>query len=422
MLTILFYFLSMTYEKLTFPFVINKDNSSFYERNMETNMTTNISVGMPRIIVPLTITLRQYPFCITDIHSNVKKGIPKYTPDRSDTFDEVWGATDIDEEGLFIKGIQVYDNFNFGNENIEFNQFKFILVRNANKNFSGILGLSMYRNEKMKIFGFVHQLKKKNIIKNQTFYFNFDDNQLIIDDFPHLSYSDKYPEEDYRTTRTYSSSTSQFFDIMFSNMTYNKTNYHEIDTIVELNIESELFKGSSNFGKYLSENYFNQSNCEKTIIMNNYYTFVCNDDKAMNNFKDIDFNLKEEEMTFSLIKDDLFKKENEKYFFLMYFNEKEDLIWSLGKNFFIKNMLVFDSDEKVIGYYFKKISNKGNQGYIKILLFGSILLVLILGFLLYYHIKNKPRRRRANELEDDNFDYFTNIDNKEDNGVTLLNK
>ena len=148
MLTILFYFLSMTYEKLTFPFVINKDNSSFYERNMETNMTTNISVGMPRIIVPLTITLRQYPFCITDIHSNVKKGIPKYKPDRSDTFDEVWGATDIDEEGLFIKGIQVYDNFNFGNENIEFNQFKFILVRNANKNFSGILGLSIYRMKK----------------------------------------------------------------------------------------------------------------------------------------------------------------------------------------------------------------------------------------------------------------------------------
>ena len=143
MLTILFYFLSITYEKLTFPFVINKDNSSFYERNIETNMTTNISVGMPRIIVPLTITLRQYPFCITDIHSNVKKGIPKYTPDRSDTFDEVWGATDIDEEGLFLKGIQVYDNFNFGNENIEFNQFKFILVRNANKNFSGILGLSI---------------------------------------------------------------------------------------------------------------------------------------------------------------------------------------------------------------------------------------------------------------------------------------
>ena len=76
----------------------------------------------------------------------------------------------------------------------------------------------------------------------------------------------------------------------------------------------------------------------------------------MKNFEDIEFILKDVEMVFYLSNEDLFIKNEEKYYFLMYFNEKEDNKWSLGNNFFIKYMLVFDVDKKLIGYYFEKKS------------------------------------------------------------------
>ena len=136
----------------------------------------------------------------------------------------------------------------------------------------------------------------------------------------------------------------------------------------------------------------------------------------MDKFEDITFNLKDEKMAFYLTKKDLFKEEEGKYYFLMYFNEKEDLRWSFGKNFFVNNMIVFDVDKKEIGHYFQQKTNHYNTGWFIVIIIILIIFVVVLGGLLYYHIINKPRKKRANELED-NYEYYSSIN--EDNKTSL---
>jgi hypothetical protein len=205
----------------------------------------------------------------------------------------------------------------------------------------------------MNEYNLMGQLKNFNVIHNKTFYFNFEDNKLIFDDYPHITYGDKYKEINFRSVKSYIDNQAQNFDIMFDVITYKK--YVEKDKVIELTVESDLFKGSSEFGKYLFNNYFSKyEDCEKTVVLDKYYSFVCNSKKGMKNFEDIDFLLKEEEMVFYLSKNELFKEEDGKYYFLMYFDEKEDNKWSFGKNFFSKYILVFDVDKKQIGFYFEK--------------------------------------------------------------------
>ncbi len=85
------------------------------------------------------------------------------------------------------------------------------------------------------------------------------------------------------------------------------------------------FKCSSTFGKYLTDNFFSKyKDYEKINVLDKYYSFVCNNKNAMKNFEDIELILKDVEMVFYLSNEDLFIKDEEKFYFLMYFNEKED--------------------------------------------------------------------------------------------------
>ena len=73
-----------------------------------------------------------------------------------------------------------------------------------------------------------------------------------------------------------------------------------------------------------------------------------------------------------------------------------------------KYELVYDLDRKIIGLYKeKKIIGKNGKIKINIYLFILIILILIiigLGIYIIYYIK-KPRKSKAFELDDENFDY-----------------
>ena len=408
-----------SYEKFTFVFKTSNQNGTFYVRNMDNIMITNIEVGDPKVTIPFEIKIRQYPLLLTDVLSNVRKDIPLYNPSKSHSFTEnEWaGAVEFKFEEYFRIVFIAQEDFIFSEEKINGHQLNFFLVREAKKNYSGILGLSIYKNENYNKYGFMTQIKKNKLIQKQMFYFNFEENKIIFGEYPHIISPKKYLEKNYCSVKAYFESNEQNYDILFDNVTFIKNGYNEIDQVVELNIESGLFKGNSNFGKYLSENYFVKfSDCEKVTIMDKYYSYVCLKKNAMDKFEDITFNLKDEKMAFYLTKKDLFKEEEGKYYFLMYFNEKEDLRWSFGKNFFVNNMIVFDVDKKEIGHYFQQKTNHYNTGWFIVIIIILIIFVVVLGGLLYYHIINKPRKKRANELED-NYEYYSSIN--EDNKTSL---
>ena len=85
-------------------------------------------------------------------------------------------------------------------------------------------------------------------------------------------------------------------------------------------------------------------------------------------------------------------------------------VWIFGKPFFKKFQMVFDFDNKVIGFYtnITSIKNKSKNRHILVYILVIISLVIIIIGLVFLLIKLYyllPKTKRANELTDDNFDY-----------------
>ncbi len=119
---------------------------------------------------------------------------------------------------------------------------------------------------------------------------------------------------------------------------------------------------------------------------------------------------------FELTYEDVFKKKDGKIFFMICFTKKGyDVTWTLGNIFLKRNMLVFDMDRKIMGFYNKDIniddsSNNGdNNKIILMLIFIIITIIVIIGlvvFIIYKFVFGK-RQKKAYELDDD-YDYTTN--------------
>ena len=408
MLIFLFLF-KITLHKITLPFTtgITKEKD-LYKSKIENQMLTNITIGTPEISIPVIIKLRQYHLQIISINSNITKTIPLFNEDKSLSYKKI-SSTQIKiiYDNDTKEGFKSVDSFIYGNEKLKINKIEFILVTKLKKNISGILGLNIL-NENINCCGLIKQLFDKKIIEETIFYFNLSNNdnnnsvykgELIIGDYPHSYDSKKYPEKNYKTLI---SSSSKNFDILFDNYTFGDYDYFEKETIAELNIESELFLGSVYFGRFLSNKYFNQyKDCEKIIVLDNYFSFVCLSENAKNNFKDINFKVKDYHFSFNLTKEDVFKEYNGKYYFLIYFNEFNGYNWSFGKNFFLKYMLVFNPEKKEIGFY----SNNECFSFLWIFIFilfisiGYLIIILILNML------KKPKDKNSNEIKNEN-DYI----------------
>ena len=86
--------------------------------------------------------------------------------------------------------------------------------------------------------------------------------------------------------------------------------------------------------------------------------------------------------------------------------------WYLGKPFLQKYEIVFDHDNKQISFYskiiekdssHKQINNKKN--YYILAIIGLCCVIGVLIFIIIKCYMKLPRRKKANELEDDNYVY-----------------
>ena len=109
---------------------------------------------------------------------------------------------------------------------------------------------------------------------------------------------------------------------------------------------------------------------------------------------------------------ELFVEYNKEYIFSIVFSTNQinkDSHWILGKPFMKKYQLVYDLDRKIIGLY--KNNNKKKKSIINpntiiytIILSVLVLIIIGLGFYIFYLFK-KPRKNKAFELDDENYEY-----------------
>ena len=120
---------------------------------------------------------------------------------------------------------------------------------------------------------------------------------------------------------------------------------------------------------------------------------------------------------------------------IILFSKNERIFnWRFGEIFLKKYFFTFNQESKKIGFYDNNINhgnteepnniNNANNGKIKtgtiILIIGIILLVIeIVVAIIWFKTKrcDKNRRKRANELSDDNYDYLSGNNSEKINQI-----
>jgi hypothetical protein len=236
-------------------------------------------------------------------------------------------------------------------------------------------------------------------------------------------------------------------------------------TTAYININYGFIIGTNEYKEYIDKYFFNKlieknicridlikyfSNNNTNIEFNNtsFYVYSCYkrefegqtserhpSTNHFNDFPNLVFSSKIMEFDFKLTKDDLFEQISDRYYFFVIFaknftddkkyNSKD--VWYLGEPFYKKYSFSVNLDSKTIGFYGDKIHNftninnktqnvdKTNKDYnfkgkmnstIKYII--EIVVGIILLLIAYYigvTVREK-RRKRANELKDDNYEYF----------------
>ena len=335
-------------------------------------------------------------------------------------FDEQLSSTYISEKertysnDKFSKGFPSKDYLIFNNNknNSILKNFSFVLVSNITSEINdfniGLKSLELFDDI------FLKQLKNGDIISSRIFCFNYNKNKILFGTYPHevdeKNYNKLYLRRDKIQIDSRFASLDFLWDhIFYTNQTENLTDNYKGSTF-NLNIKGIIC--SNSFLSYLVDNFFypytKDNKCKQEILKisyNEYFTFICDTDINLKNFPTLFFYSQGIDFVFNLTGEDLFIKENNKYYCLISFL-KGNFKWVLGEVFFKKYEIIFDLDSKMLGFYIDHPRTKFNY-YIYLLFLLGIIILILIGILIkcYYYL---PRKKRANELEEQ-FEYVTQI-------------
>ena len=297
---------------------------------------------------------------------------------------------------------------------------------------------------------FITQLKKiLNITETYDFtfeYLNNTDGRIIIGNEPHFYNKKKYSEKQYRISGAvdnYGRNQRDFY-INFDNIDlYYKLNGNYInETIsmvksIKIIIDMGLAYGPREYKNNIDKIFFNDmkkaGKCKEGETKDNLYFYYC--DKALaendikNNFPILYFEMKQFHKTFELTYQDLFRIKNDKIFFLVYFRTYSiGNYFEIGKIFLQKYAFTFNQETKMVGYYNFDLPGGVNQNgdeeekkksifqnaYIWLIIIGVVVVFAFLGFFIGKFFYDKARKKRLNEVQDDNYEYSSH-QKEEDN-------
>ena len=152
-----------------------------------------------------------------------------------------------------------------------------------------------------------------------------------------------------------------------------------------------------------------------------FFCYYCTKKINLSEFKPIIFTINEYNYNFSLTKDDLFLDIGDKYIFLMAFGQFSKLY--LGYPFLKKYQLIFNQNDKTIGFYLDKKGTFQNiistlNAYLIAIIILSLLILCLIVFIIIYFCKKKKRKKKVIELLEEDYivDYNTDEDILNDEG------
>jgi len=435
------------------------DSSEFFNDHYIIRMFTPLRIGIPNQDI-ITFLNNEYDNLLIGelleipdkIYSEFSyKEYKGYQYNKSSSFTNLTSQNGLKvyDRKIFIgeENLCLFTTFNNIKENIYscFPNVKFRMENqiqyNNNLLYGLIIGLKV--DDKNYETNFMRQIKDKNIISSYLFsieYLNEDEGNIILGKYPHEYAPEKYKKDEYKMYYPDKPSMSSFG--IYLDEIYTFFNNEKI--IIEKNIKSNLILnlglivGSNEYMKFIENMFFNKfinnnnsdKLCEKTYVGNgweDYIIFSCfdKDNFSLEKFPNLYLYIKSINLTFEFSYKNLFKKINNKYYFLIVFESFGNDIWRIGRPFLVKYAFIYNGESKMIGFYGKvwetnDIKGKNhindNNNY-KLELNASKLFFIIILFLIfmilviivsYYFGKkcNLIRKKLANEL-DDNYIYIS---------------
>jgi len=440
------------------------NSTEFYNAYFNRSIFLEMNIGTPSKKLNATLNLKSSCFYFSNDNSN--SNTHNYYPIKSSSF-ELNGKSNIYTDLRKADDILYFPDIK-RNQKLSFLLKNDTDINIMNNNYMPIIGLDdpyiiygrMFICPCPNIF---HDLKQAKLIKKKIWTIKFNTNyngEFIIGGELHEYNGKKYHDELY-TKAVYDPQYSIVFDSIYTiNKTnnrikhFNAKNSNRMDRKAFININSGLIIGTREYKNYIDNNFFNnlikRKICQVDCI-NDYLIYSCNIEfngsttqqnpttNYYNEFPELIFSSKKLEYNFIFESKDLFEKIFDKYYFLIIFknnmktNSKD--FWYLGEPFYRKYIFSIDLDSRTIGFYFEEkrndkqvndiknnnnnkientkklddMNNKSNNNNNNILkYFIEIIIVIGIAFIAYYigvTIREK-RRKRANELKDENYEYM----------------
>ena len=288
-------------------------------------------------------------------------------------------------------------------------------------------------------FGFFYFGPELHYYDNENFKgYNYIKTNVILDENKNVNWQTKFNEIMI---------VPQYIDEDFENK------YYLNDTNVKFDINLGVIIGTSEFHEIIDKIYFNElikkNICKKNIVLQDnkqYIVYNCDDERFnseyylnsnemtyFESFPNIEFKSINLQYSFKFTKYDFFKIIEDEYYFMIIFEVNQtNNIWKMGQLFLKKYQLLFDYDSKSIGFYNTELKektdndnntstngteiNNKNSGFFNnikwyLIEIGICILIAVIAF--YFGIKyHNSRKKRANELKDDDYDYAINGDGK----------
>ena len=373
------------------------EENEFNNFNFINKIYTNISLGYPPQNLKVNLNLNESKFLISKELYNISNSFTNDMINENNFYEKIKLVINLNSNVLnnyIYKKKKCYINYNFY----------------ITENKENIFGLKLSNNCLLFNESFIYNLKRQNYLKENVFYFDFENNLFIIGIQPYEFNKEKYNNINYFSINTLDNDkTSIKFDkIIIGNNKYNLNN----NSIIYFDVNYYGIKGTKEYYNYINKEYFNKyyknNLCKKEYDNNNNENIIiiCNKKININNFPDLSFISNHINNSLVLTKNDLFYKKNNKYYFLISFDKYQNDNWSLGLIFMKKYQPIFEEEKNIIRFYINnQINYKNHKIKIKFLLDLFFLFIfLLLTILLIKYYLNKPRKIRANELEE-NIEY-----------------
>ena len=463
---------SHAYLVLPFKYLYNKKSKAFNLNNISgkdflefsTNkLLTSISVGTPYKTLELYLTMDYKLFfigrgyCEKDMKSMYE---PYYSSSFTNKSFFPSGFDDLRDMTIGNDIISLYNDYSL-KTNVSLNNVLLYYGNmadpsnyiNQDNKICGIMGFKLHSTEDSYYnkFKTLDSILKSNNITNHTFWTiefftdkekkeknNFDGYLILgAGDKKYLTDIKKIDIDEINYTYSSHLSSSLEWMINFKSVFYS---YPENNIIkmkqdlskIEFNFDIDYYFSTKEYFESIKNNFFekyiNIGICKLNKLKEFYlrYQFITCDKSftiELNDFPTLNFFTDFFNYTFQLSYKDLFMEVNNEILFLMFFNPWSPKNFLFGKNFLKKYHFIFRFDQKNIGFLNYNQTNEykipkekikeliENKRKYEILLI-TILLITFVGVIIgmFYLRKkwDKKRKKRANELVDEDYEYDYN--------------